>query len=118
MGALAWAEVVGVGAHATAEARGAESAAFGNDVAWPERRAARYWGARAGAAVEAVRIPIGCRSGLLRVQKNRSAYIHGRYGRPLGRGGWQWGNLREGRGGGGPGLSCCGSNIAGTPGIE
>jgi len=67
-GALAWGEVVGVGAHVTAEARGVESAAFGNDVAWPERRAAR-----AGAAVEAVRIPIGCCSGLLRVQKNRSA---------------------------------------------
>jgi len=59
VGALAWAEVVG--AHATAEARGVESAVFGNDVACAGRRAARYRGARAGAA----RIPIGRRSGLV-----------------------------------------------------
>ena len=42
-----------------------ESAVFGNDVACAERRAARYRGARAGAEVDAARIPIGCRSGLV-----------------------------------------------------
>jgi hypothetical protein len=45
----------------TAEARGAESEAFAN-VACSERKAARYWDA--GAVVDAVRIPIGCCSGL------------------------------------------------------
>lgn len=101
---------------ATAVARGAESAesaTFGN-VAWAEGR-----GAGAGAALHAMRIPIDCYLNLvcvpLRTQNNRfSIHIHGSHGSDAE--GWQSGNSRERGGGGGPGLSCCGSNIEGTSG--
>jgi hypothetical protein len=100
------------GAGSDAEPRGAESAPLGVG-AWAERRAARCRGtrARAHAAVHAARrVPIGCcYLGLECPFMEQTIVQHTHVGQGMH-------DKRDSRGcigGGGPGLSCCGSKIGG-----